>query len=83
MQQPYYLLWDRLTRNLLLDTPDERTAREFVRDTVEAFGKDAVFHWALYREDGSETPESATLIAEGYRLATLVSGQSAAASAAP
>jgi hypothetical protein len=82
MQQPYYLLWDRLTRNVLLDTPDEGAARAFVRDTVEAFGKDAVFHWALYHEDGSETAESATLIAEGYQLAALVGGQPAA-SAAP
>ncbi len=83
MQHPYYLLWDRLTRNVLLDTPDEGVAREFVRETVEAFGRDAVFHWALYREDGSETLESATLIAEGYRLAALVGGQAAAVSAIP
>lgn len=83
MQQPYYVIWDRLTRNLLLDTPDEEAARAFVRETVEAFGTDAIFHWALYREDGSETPQSATLIAEGYGLAALVGGTPVATSAAP
>lgn len=83
MEQPYFVLWDRLTRNVLLDTPDEGAAREFVRETVEAFGRDAVFHWALYREDGSETVESATLIAEGYRLAALAGGQAATVSATP
>lgn len=83
MHQPYYVIWDRLTRNLLLDTPDEGAARTFVRETVEAFGRDAVFHWALYREDGSETPQSATLIAEGYGLSALVSGHPVAASATP
>lgn len=83
MQQPYYVIWDRLTRNLLLDTPDEGAAQAFVRETVETFGTDAVFHWALYREDGSETSQSATLIAEGYGLAALVGGAAVAASTAP
>lgn len=83
MQQPYYVLWDRLTRNLLLDTPDEGEALTFVRETVDAFGKDAVFHWALYREDGSGTVQSAILIAEGYQLAALVGGQPTTVSALP
>lgn len=70
-----YVLWDRETRNLLLDTADEAEVLAFVRRTVEAFDDSAVLHWALYGEDGSDDEQSATLIAQGYQLAAYANGQ--------
>lgn len=76
-QYAAFVLWDQETRNLLLDTPSEAEALTFVRQTIAAFGDAAILHWALYGEDGSENEQSATLIAQGYQLATYASGHAA------
>lgn len=77
MRYASFVLWDQETRNLLLDTPNEAEALAFVRQTIAAFGEAAILHWALFGEDGSDTDQSATLIAQGYQLAAYVSGQAA------
>ena len=70
-----YVLWDQETRNLLLGTADEAEVISFVRRTIEVFDDSAVLHWTLYGEDGSNDEQSATLIAQGYKLAAYASGQ--------
>jgi len=79
MNYEYFVLWDQETRNLLLETEILDEALAFVRQYSAAFGDNAVLRWRLYGEDGRETHDSATLIAEGYPLAELARGLNAAA----
>ena len=65
----WYEVWDRETRNLLLDADSQAKVLDVVAATVTAEGCDAVTTWFLVQ--GNDTEKTGKIIAEGSQLAEL------------
>lgn len=65
----WYEVWDRETRNLLLDADSQAEVLDIVAATVTAEGYDAVTTWFLVQ--GDDTEKTGKIVAEGSQLAEL------------
>jgi len=65
----WYEVWDRETRNLLLDADSQAEVLDVVAATVTAEGYDAVTTWFLVQGDDIE--KTGKIVAEGSQLAEL------------